>query len=170
LGLSDNLHSADLGVVLGNKVNPNGKPSIMLQTRLDHAAQLYRDGYFKLVLVSGGQGREGYDEPRVMRDVLEKEGVPSDAIFEDNGGLTTWRTAEDTSRFLRKHQLQSVLIISQYFHVPRCRLAFARNGIKTVYWSHAPFWSIRDFFSVPREVFGFAEYLIRPDSPIRESD
>jgi uncharacterized SAM-binding protein YcdF (DUF218 family) len=105
-----------------------------------------------------------------MRDVLEKEGVPSDAIFEDNGGLTTWRTAEDTSRFLRKHQLQSVLIISQYFHVPRCRLAFARNGIKTVYWSHAPFWSIRDFFSVPREVFGFAEYLIRPDSPIRESD
>ncbi len=66
-GLNDHLHAADLGVVLGSKVNPDGRPSLMLQARLDHALELYRRGYFKLVLVSGGLGREGYDEPGGLR-------------------------------------------------------------------------------------------------------
>jgi SanA protein len=66
-GLNDNLHAADLAVVPGSKVRPDGQPSLMLRARLDHAVDLYRKGYFKLVLVSGGHGWEGYDEPAVSR-------------------------------------------------------------------------------------------------------
>jgi vancomycin permeability regulator SanA len=160
-GLHDNPHPADLAVVLGNKVNLDGSPSEMLQARLDHTADLYRQGYFKLVLVSGGHGKEGFDEPVVMRRVLEKDGIPASAIFEDNDGLTTWDTAQDTVRFLREHHLHSVFIISQYFHVPRCRLAFAKAGIAPVYWSHAVIWSFRDLYSLPREVAGLVEYSFR---------
>ncbi len=160
-GLQDNLHPADLAVVLGNKVNPDGNPSEMLQARLDRTVELYREGYFRLILVSGGHGKEGYDEPVVMRHSLEKAGIPPSAIFEDNGGLTTWDTAQNTARFLREHHLQSVLIISQYFHLPRCRMAFAKAGITSYYWSHARFWTIRDFYSLAREVFGLADYAIR---------
>jgi vancomycin permeability regulator SanA len=164
-GLQDNLHPADLAVVLGNKVDPDGTPSVMLQARLDHAAELYRQGDCKQIFVSGGHGREGYDEPVVMKEALEKEGVPAEAIFEDNDGLTTWQTAQNTARFLREHHLHSVLIVSQYFHLPRCRLAFAKFGIAPVYWSHAPFWNIRDLISVPREVIGYADYAVRQPHP-----
>jgi vancomycin permeability regulator SanA len=160
-GLSDNLHAADLAVVLGSKVNPDGRPSLMLQARLDQAIKLYREGCFKVVLVSGGRGREGYDEATVMGQYLESHGVPHDAILEDNDGATTWMTAKNTARIMVGHHLKSVLIISQYFHIARCRLAFEKFGIAPVYTSHATFWSIRDFYSVPREAVGYVSYAMR---------
>jgi vancomycin permeability regulator SanA len=164
-GQYDNLHVADLAVVLGSKVRADGQPSEMLKARLNHTAELYREGYFKFVLVSGGRGKEGYDEPVVMRHYLEGKAVPHESIFEDDQGYTTWRTAQNTAAFLKTHHLKSVLIISQYFHLPRCRLAFAKFGIERVYWSHAPFWSLRDFYSVPREVLGTCVYSWRPARP-----
>ncbi len=160
-GLYDKPHQADLAVVLGNKVRPDGTPSEMLKARLDHTVQLYRQGYFKRIPVSGGHGKEGYDEPVVMRSYLEAQGIPRDAIFEDNEGYTTWHTAQNTAHFLQQKHLGSVLIISQYFHMPRCQLAFSKFGIRPLYTSHAPYWSIRDFYSLPREVIGYVDYYLR---------
>jgi vancomycin permeability regulator SanA len=161
-GLNDDPHSADLGVVLGNRVEPDGRPSDQLQARIDEAAKLYHAGYFKLVLVSGGLGREGHSEPAVMRDYLIRAGVPGSSIIEDPYGNDTYLTARNTSRLLHQRHLTSILVISQYFHLPRCRLAFSRYGIAPVYTANARFFSVRDFYSVPREVIGFVEYLVRP--------
>ena len=160
-GLHDNLHSADVAVVLGNTVLPNGKPSKVLQSRLDHTVELYQQGYFKHVLVSGAHGKEGYDEAFAMRRYLEANGVPHDAIFEDNDGFTTWWTARNTAQFLKAHNLTSVLIISQYYHMPRCRLVFAKFGIHPVYTSHAPYWRIGDFYSLFRETIAYPVYALR---------
>jgi vancomycin permeability regulator SanA len=165
-GLHDHLGVADLAVVPGSMVYPNGTPSPALQSRLDQAAKLYRQGYFKLILVSGAHGREGYDEPVVMRHYLEVNGIPHDAIFEDNQGYRTWETARNTAAFLKAHRIASVLVVSQYFHILRCRLAFAKFGIAPVYTSHAPYWSLRDFYSLPREVVGCIGYsLYQAPSP-----
>jgi vancomycin permeability regulator SanA len=163
-GLNDHLHAADLGVVLGSKVNRDGRPSVMLQARLDHAIELYREGYFKLVLVSGGHGKEGYDEAVVMAQYLEAHGVPSDAILEDHDGTTTWMTARNTAQIMAGRHCKSVLVVSQYFHMARCRLAFEKFGVSPVYTSHARFWSVRDLYSVPREAIGYVAYAMRrPD-------
>jgi vancomycin permeability regulator SanA len=131
-GLNDRLHAADLAVVLGNKVNPDGQPSEMLRARLDHAVLLFSDGYVKTILVSGGKDRAGHDEADVMSDYLFRAGIPSSAIFKDHEGTNTFHTARNTARFLNEHHLQSVLIVSQYFHITRCRLAFKRFGISPV--------------------------------------
>ena len=163
-GQFDHLHAADLAVVLGSKVNRDGRPSDGLQARLDHAVTLYRQGYCKFILVSGGHGVEGYDEPVVMHRYLEEQGVPGAIIFEDNAGKNTWATAQNTALFLKAHNLKSVLIVSEYFHMPRCRLAFARFGIQPIYWSHAHLWARRNFYSLPREVVGYAGYYFRPIS------
>jgi vancomycin permeability regulator SanA len=172
-GLNDELHAADLGVVLGSKVDRDGRPSTGLQARLDHAVELYRQGYFKQVLVSGGHGREGYDEAVVMGHYLEAHGVPSGAILEDNDGYTTWMTARNTARIMEQRRFKSALIISEYFHMTRCRLAFEKYGISPVYTSHASFWSVRNFYSLPREVAGCVVYSLRkPDDvdPTTETD
>ena len=132
-----------------------------MAARLDHAITLYQSGYFKQVLVSGGHGREGYDEAAIMRQYLEAHGIPSTAIFEDDDGYTTWMTARNTARIMEQHHLKSALVISEYFHMPRCRLAFGKFGISPVYASHASFWSIRNLYSVPREVAGLVEYSLR---------
>src|SRR5580704_13458675 len=75
-GLCDDLGKADVGLVLGSKVESDGTPSARLRARLDRTLELYRAGYFPAVIVSGGIGKEGYDEAAVMRDYLVARGVP----------------------------------------------------------------------------------------------
>lgn len=157
-GMNDEIHEADVAVVLGNTVNPDGTPSRRLAARLDTALELHRRGLFKNIIVSGGVGREGFDEAVVMKDYLTKRGVPQDKIVVDSLGLTTAATAKNVAAITKEHNWSSALVISQYFHIPRCRLALSRTGIDPVYAAHAQFFEPRDVYSIFREVFGYAAY------------
>jgi len=161
-GRQPELGHADLGVVLGATVHPNGQPSTALRARLDEALLLYRQGYFPLVMVSGGLGREGHQEAEVMKAYLTARGVPEAAIVVDNDGNDTYLTARHTAQLLHARKLRSVLVISQYFHLPRCRLALARFGVPTIYSGPANRIEGRDLYSIAREVFGYPVYLLRP--------
>src|SRR5690348_5039955 len=77
-GLHDRVGKADIALVLGNTVNPDGTPSPRLRARLDKTLELYRAGYFPEVIASGGVGKEGYDEASVMRDYLVSRGIPAE--------------------------------------------------------------------------------------------
>ena len=69
-GLTDNVTESDVGIVLGSKVMPDGTPSARLQARPDKADELFQQGMFKYVIVSGGTGKEGRSEARVIANYL----------------------------------------------------------------------------------------------------
>lgn len=148
---------------MGARVENNGSPSPALRARLRKAAQLYRAGYFPNVVVSGGVGKEGYDESLVMRDYLTEHGVPAAHIITDNQGLTTFDSARNLTR-LYPDRTTRVMVISQYFHTPRACLALHRFGYTTVHRAHPSWFEWKDFYSVPREVFGYLIYSVRPYS------
>lgn len=158
-GLNDRLGKADVALVLGNTVESDGKPSRRLQARLDRTVQLYKEGDFPLVIASGGVGKEGYDEGVVMRDYLVAQGIPAGSVLVDSQGTTTWASARNTLQIVRERRLTSVLVVSQYFHLPRARLALRRFGVEAVYSAHAFFFEARDGYSSVREVFGYGQYL-----------
>lgn len=158
-GINDEIHEADVAVVLGNTVNPDGTPSRRLAARLDMALELYHRGVFKNVIVSGGLGREGFDEAVVMKDYLVRRGVKQDHITVDSLGLTTAATARNVAAITKEHHWSGVLVISQYFHIPRCRLAFSQAGVNPIYTAHARYFELRDLYSIFREVIGYAAYL-----------
>ena len=160
-GLHDEIHHADVAIVLGNKVEAAGTPSARLRARLDRTVELFRAGLFPAVIVSGGIGREGYDEAAVMRDYLVSEGVPKAQIFTDNEGVSTYATAKNSLLILRDRKMRSVLVVTQYFHVPRTKLALRRFGISPVYSAHARFFEWRDIYSIPRELAGYVSYAFR---------
>lgn len=160
-GLHDDVRPADLGVVLGNTVYPDGTLSPRLAARLDRALELHREGVFHLVLVSGAIGEEGRDEALAMRDYLLQRGVPSDDIVVDSNGDSTFSTAANAHRLMQERGLHSALVVSQYFHVPRARLALRRFGVKKVYSAHARYFELRDLYSAPRELIGFLRYALR---------
>nr|WP_243717485.1 ElyC/SanA/YdcF family protein [Actinomadura sp. KC345] len=81
--------AAPVGLVLGAGVRPDGSPSLSLSQRLDVAAVLYRTGKVKVLLVSGDNSTEDYDEPTVMRDYLQRRGVPERRIVRDYAGRDT---------------------------------------------------------------------------------
>ena len=159
-GLHDRLGKADVGVVLGNKVERNGEPSLDLATRLDEAADLYRQGYFPTVIVSGGVGPGTYDEPVAMRAYLVRQGVPAAAIVLDRGGFNTRATATDSARWMRARGVSRALVISQFYHMSRTRLAFARCGVRTIYAAHGRRFSKRDVYGLGRDTVGYAVYWL----------
>jgi vancomycin permeability regulator SanA len=161
VGLNDNVDRSDVAVVLGNTVNPDGKPSARLQARLDKTIQLYQQGIFKNTIVSGGVGKEGVDEAVAMKQYLVAHGLPAARIYVDSQGNNTYLTAKRTAQLMTEHRWQSTIAISQYFHLPRTKLALQRFGVKTVRTAHADFFELRDLYSTLREVFSYCSYQMR---------
>jgi vancomycin permeability regulator SanA len=159
-GMADDLHATDVGVVLGSQVELNGQPSARLAARLDRGARLYKQGVFKKVIVSGGTGVEGFDEAAVMRGYLLGKGVPAKAIIVDSAGATTEATARNCASLMARHGFKSVTVVTQYFHVPRTRLALRRHGIADIGSAHAHFFELRDFYSIVREVAALPAYWL----------
>jgi vancomycin permeability regulator SanA len=162
-GLTDDIHAADVAIVPGNTVERDGRPSARLRARLDQALTLYRQGLFPDVIVSGGVGSEGFDEAEVMKRYLVENGMPESHIHVDGGGATTYLTAGNAARMMRENGWRSAMVVSQYFHVPRMRLALKRSGITPVFSAHAQYFELRDVYSIAREVIGYGAYLLRGD-------
>lgn len=157
-GLRDEEGRADIAVVPGNTVQADGTPSPRLAARLDRALALYRAGLVPLIYVSGGVGKAGWDEAEVMRGYLIDRGVPVDAVILDSEGARTLNTAVNLKHFMEQRKLTSAMVVTQYFHVPRTKLALRKAGVSRVYSVHARFFELRDLYSIPREVLGYARY------------
>lgn len=160
-GAKNYLFKADLIVVLGTKVELDGTPSIGLAARLNEAIAVYNHGYAPLILVSGGTGKEGYSEAHVMAAYLVEHGIPKQAIIEDEVGVNTRATAKNTWQYMVSNHLTSVIVVSQYYHIPRIKLALHAVGINKIGQASPSYVSWRDLFSVPREMVGYPAYWLR---------
>lgn len=105
----------DAILVLGAGLK-NGKPSPVLKDRLDTAYEAYIKGASSKIIVSGDHGRKNYDEVNVMKDYLISKGVPSDNIFMDHAGFSTYDTIYRAKEIFL---CDKVLIITQEFHIFR---------------------------------------------------
>lgn len=159
-GCSDDDVTADVAVVLGNAVTRGGQPSPRLLRRLERAVDLFHAGKVARVIVSGGQDPGSPHEADVMRTVLLAAGLPDDAIVVDRGGINTHATARFTRDYMHAHGLRSVIAVSQFYHLTRCKLALRRFGVPEVHAAHATLeLELRDPWSMAREVVGYYAYL-----------
>ncbi|RYY18678.1 MAG: YdcF family protein [Cytophagaceae bacterium] len=150
---------ADIGVILGNKVNEDGTLSERLTQRLACGLALYHSGRVRHLLVSGGLGKEGFYEGDKMRDYLRAQGVPDSVVTVDNQGRNTRQTVRNT---LRLH-FRSMLVVSQFYHLTRTKMLFRQAGCTAVSGASPWYFEVRDAYSLLRE-FGayYQELLLRP--------
>ena len=87
----DNAKDIDCIIVLGAGIWDN-KPSPMLKDRLDEAINLYQKGLASKIIMSGDHGQENYDEVNIMKDYAISAGVPSEDIFMDHAGFSTYES------------------------------------------------------------------------------
>jgi vancomycin permeability regulator SanA len=154
-GLIDAGKSADVAVVLGNKVNTDGTLSPRLKARTDHAARLYQEKRIGKIIVSGGLGVEGHYEGTAMKAYLVEQGIPEDAIVADNQGINTEATVENVMKLKQTENFDSVIVVSQYFHILRSKYYFNTAGMSQVYGSAPWYFEWRDIYSILREVAAF---------------
>ena len=160
-GLTDDIAPSDVAIVLGNTVRPDGTPSNRLAARLDRAVELWENGTVDAVIVSGATGKEGVPEGDAMRRYLVEQGVPGDRIVVDNAGVDTSATARNAATIMAGRNYDSAIVVTQYFHIPRARLAMEREGIETR-TAHASFFEARDIYSTARELVAYPVYFLRP--------
>jgi vancomycin permeability regulator SanA len=119
-------------VVFGAQVHRDGHASITLADRVRTAAELYRAGSAERLLMSGARGGdEPFNETAVMRSLAIAYGVPASAIAVDPAGFNTDATVRDTAPMLRDGG-GAVAVVSDFFHLPRIKLAYQRAGLDVV--------------------------------------
>ncbi|PKO19116.1 MAG: YdcF family protein [Chloroflexi bacterium HGW-Chloroflexi-10] len=160
-GLTNRFGYADLAVVPGTTVKKDGTPSASLQARLDKAIEVYQAGWVKNILVSGGVDKKGMDEAVAMKRYLVEAGIPAGVIWVDSMGNNTYLTTQHSAILMNEQGWGSALAISQYYHVPRTRLALQRFGINPVYAVRADGFSWRGITFLAREVIAYPSYWLR---------
>jgi uncharacterized SAM-binding protein YcdF (DUF218 family) len=89
-------------------------------------------------------------------------GVPADVIVLDNAGVNTDATVANTTALLRARGLTRVLVVSQFYHLPRIKMAYRAAGwqVRTVP-AQAPRPIAKTPLFVVREIPGFWVYWAR---------
>ncbi len=153
----------DVAVVFGAGLW-DGEPSPYLAHRLDAAAELYRAGRIQVVLVTGDNSREDYDEPDAMRAYLTRHGVPDTRIVSDYAGFDTW---DSCVRAKRIFGVDRAVLISQGFHIRRavalCRAAGLSSYGVGVADRHDATWyygGVRELFAAGKAAL---DATFRPD-------
>jgi len=123
----ESVPEAQVAIVFGALVYRDGTLSQVTRDRVDAGVELYKAGRVGKLLISGDHGRPGYDEVNAMRRHALAAGVPPEDIFMDHAGFSTYDTV---ARARRVFQVESAVLVTQRFHLPRALWLARRCGIE----------------------------------------
>ena len=130
VGQHDNRRQVDAIVVLG-AAQYNGRPSAVLAARLDHAIELYKEGYAPYLVVTGGNlPGDLTTEAETGRRYAGNRGVPTSAILMENTGGTTLESIRNVRALFEAHGLHTALFVSDRTHMLRVLRLAADQGIE----------------------------------------
>lgn len=123
---------ADAILVLG-AAQFNGTPSKVLQARLDHALELFNDGFApKIIVTGGGQPGDSTTEASASANYLIGKGVEDSNILREVQGISTYDSIRDTSVIAKERGIEESIIVTDGFHALRSRLIAEEFGLKAI--------------------------------------
>ena len=133
----DEAQKADVIIVLG-AAEYRGRPSPVLQARLNHALFLYLQKMAPRILTTGGAGGDpNFTEGEVGRSYLSRAGVPSEAILVEPEGESTVHSLAAAAEIMRRFDMTSCIVVSDGYHIYRVKRYLENRGY-TVYGSPRP--------------------------------
>src|SRR5580700_2446076 len=135
--LVDEAQPADAIIVLG-AAEYRGKPSPVLEARLNHALFLYLKRMAPRIITTGGAGGDPvFTEGSVGRAYLAHHGVPPEAIVVEREGESTAQSVAAVVEIMRRMNLKSAIVVSDGYHIFRVKKMLESSGLK-VYGSPRP--------------------------------
>jgi uncharacterized SAM-binding protein YcdF (DUF218 family) len=123
---------SDTIVVLG-AAQDDGEPRAVLSSRLDHAAELYRDGVAERILTVGGRAPgDRFTEAQAGRNYLIEHGIPASAITAVGEGRDTLTSLEAGAREMDERGWCTAVLVSDPWHMLRSRTMAQDLGIDAV--------------------------------------
>lgn len=119
----------DIMVILGCQVKPWG-PSILLQDRINKAADYLKTHPDVTVVASGGQGDdEPMSEARAIHDALVEQGIDSQRILLEEQSVNTIQNLRCSMALLEEQGYDTdgeIMVVSNGFHLTRVRMLWTR--------------------------------------------
>lgn len=117
----------DCILIFGAGVLSNQTPSPMLRDRLLTGIACYKAGLAPKIVVSGDHGKDYYDEVNIMKNFCIEQGVPSEDIFMDHAGFSTY---ESIYRIRNIFLAKRVILVTQKYHLYRALYVAKRFGLQ----------------------------------------
>lgn len=124
---AETLEDVDCIIVLGCQVRPDGRLSDMLHDRLTRSLELYEKGVAPKLLMSGDHGGPYYNEVGAMKTFAVENGVPSEDVFMDHAGFSTYETVYRAKEIF---QARKVVIVTQGYHLHRALYIAQQLGLE----------------------------------------
>lgn len=125
----DGARPADAIIVLG-AAQYDGRPSPVLQDRLDHALALYEEGLADHIVLTGGrQEGDRFTEATAGYNYLRAQGVPDEALMKEVDGTSTWESLRASARFLLSRGLTEVVLVTDDYHAYRVEAIAEEIGL-----------------------------------------
>ncbi len=133
----DDARAADVIIVLG-AAEYRGRPSPVLEARLNHALWLYLKGMAPHIITTGGAGGDPmFTEGSVGRSYLTRRGVPPEAIIVEGEGESTVHSVAAVAEIMVRMNFTSAIVVSDGYHIYRVKKMLQSRGLK-VYGSPRP--------------------------------
>jgi uncharacterized SAM-binding protein YcdF (DUF218 family) len=162
--------NADVAVILGASVWHN-KPSPVFQERINHGIWLYKNGYVKYLIFTGGIGKNSnMSESSVAKEYAIKNFVPDEKIFIEEISRITFENIVYAGNIIREHNFNKIIIVSDPLHMKRA-ITMARDNNLKVYSSPTPttryitiktklnFLLYETFFYLAYEIYKYSVFL-----------
>ena len=120
------LSDVDCIIILGAGIWED-KPSPMLEDRLLEGIKLYQNNVSDKIIMSGDHGRKEYDEVNIMKNYAIEKGIPSENIFMDHAGFSTY---ESIYRARDIFKAKKIVIVTQKYHLYRALYIANQLGIE----------------------------------------
>lgn len=158
------LEDVDCIIVLGCQVRDDGTLSHMLRDRLMRGLEVYHAGAAPKLLMSGDHGRKEYDEVNAMKQYAIENGVPSEHVFMDHAGFSTYETVYRAKEIF---EADKVIIITQEYHLYRAlyiadKLGLEAYGVSADLNKYAG-QSMRDFREILARCKDWAMCIFKPE-------
>ncbi len=163
--IRNNISNVDCIIILGAGLRQNNMPSLMLEDRLIKGIEAYNNGISKKIIMSGDHTRKNHDEVTIMKEYAINMGVPSEDIFMDHAGISTY---DSIYRAKYIFNAKKIVIITQKYHLHRAlhianKLGLEAYGIeaeKKIYYGDK-YREIREILARNKDFF---KSIIKPKS------
>lgn len=159
LRTADTLEPQEFALLLGCAPRlENGRVNYYYKFRIDAAAELYRAGKFRKIIVSGGTSPTT-DEPGSMRADLIERGIPAEAILTDRTGCSTFESLRTMKYYFRcgrfviitqrRHNIRALYMAQSLGMDP---VGFAARDVRYLRYSWRNWHTVNLFYELPAAV------------------
>lgn len=118
-GLRQDRQKSDIAIILGAAAS-DSKVSPVFRERINHGIWLYKNGYVKKLLLTGGtaEGNTHSDAYIAMQYTLS-QGVPREAILLEEESTITLENLNNAKKIMAREGYSSATIVSDPLHMKR---------------------------------------------------